>query len=102
MLQPSQSPNMERGHWTVVYLLSGGDVREEHELAGGVTSVPRHLAPLSHSPTLPLSTLSPLSPLWRLDMDNVITMDGQVSDWAICSYSHSDTPWLWEAGGDDE
>ena len=68
---------MDTGQW---YLLSGGDVREEHELAGGVTSVPRHLAPLP-SPTLP--TLS-LSTLWRLDMDNVITMDGQVSDWAIC------------------
>ena len=35
----------------------------------------------SHSPTLPLSILSLLC---RLDMDNVITMDGQVSDWAIC------------------
>ena len=36
-----------------------------------------------HSPVPTLTTL-PLSPLWRLDMDNVITMDGQVSDWAIC------------------
>ena len=29
-------------------------------------------------PTLSLSTLC------RLDMENVITMDGQVSDWTIC------------------
>ena len=31
----------------------------------------------------PVPTLS-LSTLCRLDMDNVITMDGQVSDWTVC------------------
>ena len=40
-----------------------------------------HHSPVPTLTTLPLSLLSPL---YRLDMDNVITMDGQVSDWAIC------------------